>query len=58
MPRWARMLRDEIRLALDHRLQLPDAMRVTLLFGELNVGLGDGIEVIVGERDEAKSETP
>jgi hypothetical protein len=52
------MLRDEIRLALDHRLQLPDAMRVTLLFGELNVGLGDGIEVIVGERDEAKSETP
>jgi hypothetical protein len=29
-------------------LQFPDAMRVALLFGELNVGQGDGIEVIVG----------
>ena len=40
------------------RLQFRDAMRVALLFGELNIGQGDGIEVIVGQRDEAKPETP
>ena len=33
-------------------------MRVALLFGELNVGQSDGIEVIVRQRDEAKPETP
>ena len=39
-------------------MQLLDAMGVVLLFRELNIGQGDGIEIIVGQRDEAKPETP
>src|ERR1051325_2472183 len=41
-----------------HRFQFRDTSHVGLLLGELNVGQGNGIEVIVRKRDEAKSEAP
>src|SRR4029077_10696048 len=41
-----------------HGFQFFNTGRVALLFGQLNVRQSDGIEVIIRQRDEAKTETP
>src|SRR5882724_4661790 len=51
-------LRHQLEPLRAHGFQFRDASHVALLLGELNVGQSDGIEVIIRQRDEAKSETP